>query len=321
MKTAAFLSIILFFGFVLAEDLTKHANVRQLEAEELLFADNGKVKIGVDAAMGASITFLDWEGYRRNVVNIHDPGRLIQQSYYAGKSLDRIADGQSKSWSPWPWNPIQGGGVGSWARVTTFEKTEGGSLYSETIPKLWDMYDEEAAAVMRQETGFEAGFPNVVVVKCELESRREEDDIWGPKGLRHQEIPALYFTRNFSLFRVYEGEGKWSEAPDEPGLPWSRIEAPHKVMACFNLEGQGIAVFSPGATELWNYGAHGSGNSDEATDGPCVHLAPIVKVNLLPKTTIRYRYWLVVGTEEEIVPVLDALIQKYRGEKVEMVNP
>ncbi len=31
--------------------------------------------------------------------------------------------------------------------------------------------------------------------------------------------------------------------------------------------------------------------------GPCVHIAPIDRVSLGPKSTYRYRYWLAVGTE------------------------
>lgn len=141
-------------------------------------------------------------------VNIADPGRLIQQSYYAGKSLERIAEGQSKAWSPWTWNPIQGGGVGSWARVTEFKRVSN-TLFSVTVPKLWDMANEEAQAVMRQWTGFEPGCSNVVVVRCEFVSERNENDRWGPAVPRHQEIPACYFTRNFGLVKSYLGNGNW----------------------------------------------------------------------------------------------------------------
>src|SRR5688572_11743353 len=75
--------------------------------EELLLLDNGTVKVGIDRAKGAAITWLSWTAYPKNAVNIADPGRLIQQSYYAGLRLDRKADGQHKAWSPWAWNPIQ----------------------------------------------------------------------------------------------------------------------------------------------------------------------------------------------------------------------
>jgi len=131
--------------------LTSHAAPA---AEKLLQVTNSNVTVGIDRAKGGSITWLSWRGYPSNAVNIADPGRLIQQSYYAGKSLDRTAEGQSKAWSPWTWNPIQGGGVGSWARVTEFQRTTSNTLYSVTVPKLWDMPDEEAQALIRQWTGF-----------------------------------------------------------------------------------------------------------------------------------------------------------------------
>ena len=107
--------------------------------EDMAYSDNGTIKIGIDRTKGGAITWLSWNAYSSSAVNVSDPGRLIQQSYYAGRPLDRRADGQSKSWSPWPWNPIQGGGIGSWARITEFKRLDAGTLYAETVPKLWDM--------------------------------------------------------------------------------------------------------------------------------------------------------------------------------------
>src|SRR5687768_6513026 len=60
--------------------------------EELLFLENGTIKIGLDRAKGGAITWLSSATYSRNMVNIADPGRLIQQSYYAGLRLDRKAE-------------------------------------------------------------------------------------------------------------------------------------------------------------------------------------------------------------------------------------
>ena len=144
-----------------------HSTPERPESEHL-FIENEAMKIGIDRSMGASITWLSWPGHPGNIINIHDPGRLIQQSYYAGKLIDRRADGQHEAWSPWTWNPIQGGGVGSWARVTRFEQLNENRMLSETIPKLWDMPDEEAEAVMLQATEFEPGMPNVVCIQTPL---------------------------------------------------------------------------------------------------------------------------------------------------------
>lgn len=281
---------------------------------ESLFLTNGAVKVGLDDAKGAAITWISWSGYPRNMVNSHDPGRLIQQSYYAGKRLNRQAEGQSKSWSPWSWNPIQGGGVSSWARVNALKQLPDGTLYGETVPKLWDMPNEEAAALMRQWTGFEPAMTNVVVVRCELVSKREENDRWGPAKLSPQEIPACYFTRIFSTVKNYLGNGKWQKESQPLGPPWGRVDPPRKALALFNAEGQGIAVFSPTATSHWNFGPVGKELSADPAGNPCMHIAPIARVNLGPKSTYRFRYWLVVGSEAQIASSLDVLWDKYSQE-------
>lgn len=283
----------------------------QAALERVVKISNGSVTVGVDREKGGSITWLSWKRYPRNVVNIADSGRLIQQSYYAGASLNRMADGQHKAWSPWAWNPIQGGGVGSGARVTRLDRTKGNRIETETIPKLWDMPDEEATALMRQCTGFEPGMRNVVVVECEFESRRTPGDRWGGPKPCHQELPACYFTRVFEHVRSYLGDGTWRDEKQPTGPPWGRADPPLKAMACLSATGDGIAVFCPAATSRWNFGPHGGGRSTNPGDGPCMHVAPLATVSLGPTSTLRYRYWLIVGTAASIARDLDALWEKY----------
>jgi hypothetical protein len=290
--------------------------------QESLFIDDGAVKIGIDRSKGAAITWLSSAGYPNNLVNSADPGRLIQQSYYAGLRLDRRAEGQSIAWSPWSWNPIQGGGVASWARVNEFRRIDANTLYAETVPKLWDMPDEEATALMRQWTGFEPGLPGAVVTRCEFIAQRAEGDRWGPAKSSHQEIPACYFTRNFNVVKSYLGEGRWRDETQPPGPPWGNTKPPLSTLACFAANGQGVAVFSPAASDqIWNFGPHGAGSSDDPAAGPCMHVAPIASVNLGPKSTFRYRYWLVVGDAAQLAVRLDTLIKKYAAERPELINP
>jgi hypothetical protein len=288
---------------------------------DLLYLENDSMKIGIDRSMGASITWLSWKNHQENIVNIHDPGRLIQQSYYAGNNLDRTADGQHKAWSPWTWNPIQGGGVNSWSNVTRFEKLQDKALISITIPKLWDMPNEEAEATMTQKTEFEPGMPNVVRINNRLVCQRTENDKWGPAVRRHQELPALYFTSQFRNIESYLGKGKWQRVEQPPGPPWGKTTPPLKVMACFNDKGQGIAVFSPSADAHWNFGPHSPYTpSAKATDSPCIHLAPIGKVMLGSKSTLEYRYWMITGSKEEITKRADALLAKYSKEALSVTN-
>ena len=298
-----------------------------LLAADLLTIDNGSAKVGIDREKGGAITWLSSPAYSQNIVNIADPGRLIQQSYYAGRRLDRTQEGQSKSWSPWSWNPIQGGGVGgsgnkgTWARVTVFRKEDNEStLYSETTPKLWDMADEEAEAVMRQWTSMESDMGGVVRVQCEFQAMRREDDRWGDARLSPQEVPACYFTRNFDTVRSYLGEGKWRRERQPPGPPWGRAIPPRKAMAMFEPSGQGVAIFSPTSGKTWNFGPHAGGHSNDPKDGPCMHVAPVDRVLLGRRSTYRYRYWLVVGDETEIASRLDKLWAKYSAEQSELID-
>jgi hypothetical protein len=271
----------------------------------------------VDPEKGASITWLSSGEGGANVVNIHDPGRLIQQSYYAGELLDRTAEGQSKSWSPWAWNPIQGGGVRSWARASVCHVTDEGALYSETIPKLWDMPDEPARALMRQWTRIPEGMPDTVEIHNLFISRRPADDAWGPAKERHQEMPALYFVRSFHHVKTYLGDGQWQAEEYEPGPPWFRAQPPRRAMACFDDGGRGIAVFSPVGDVHWNYGGTGTELTDNPEGNPTMHMAPITSIRLAPDDAFSYTYWIVCGDEASIAERLEQLWQEHQNDTVE----
>jgi hypothetical protein len=289
---------------------------------DLLFIENKVAKVGIDRSMGASITWLSWEGNPENTINIHDPGRLLQQSYYAGKTLDRQADGQAKSWSPWSWNPIQGGGVNSWAQVKSFRRIGAGRLYSKTIPKLWDMPDEEAKAEMEQDTEFVRGMPNVVMVRNRLTCKRAKDDKWGDAVPRHQELPACYFTSRFRNVEMYLGGGKWESVKQPPGPPWGKAEPPLNIMGCFADDGQGIVVFCPASDLHWNFGPHEKYDPGaKPTDDSCMHLAPIGVAKLGPQSILEYSYWIIVGEKSAIEPRLETLLTKHKDEKLKVTDP
>ena len=112
--------------------------------------DNGMLELKLDLTRGGAICFISESGKERNIVNVHDEGRYIQQSYYAGKSINRIKDGQNPSWSHWSWNPIQvGDSFKNRAEIVACEKTEK-TLYVKCIPMLWDMNNEPEEATIEQ---------------------------------------------------------------------------------------------------------------------------------------------------------------------------
>lgn len=211
--------------------------------------------------------------------------------------------------------------MSSWARVESFKKLEDQSLYSETIPKLWDMPNEEAAALMRQWTSLEPACEDTISIRCEFESKRDANDRWGPAIERDQEIPACYFTRKFSRVKSYLGNGKWRDESQTPGPPWGKANPPLKAMAFLSSDGQGVAVFSPASTHAWNFGPHGNGLSEDPLAGPCMHVAPLERVKLGPESIYRFRYWLVVGKEIDLAKRLDMLWEKYSTERSELKKP
>jgi hypothetical protein len=49
-----------------------------------------------------------------------------------------------------------------------------------------------------------------------------------------------------------------------------------------------------------------------------VHIAPIDRVNLGPRSTYSYRYWLVTGDAAQLTASLDVLLKAYGNERAEL---
>jgi hypothetical protein len=146
-------------------------------------ADNGVLKVKFDLTRGGAISYISLFGTERNLVNVYDEGRYIQQSYYAGNNIDRKSEGQSPRWSPWCWNPIQVGDDFK-NRVKILEyKQNGDTLYIKCIPMQWDMNNKPAEAEMEQQTILSG---NVLKVHNKLTCHRT-DSIYGegiPKKIK-----------------------------------------------------------------------------------------------------------------------------------------
>jgi len=205
--------IILAFKLIL---LSQIAN-SQTKADAIQHVDpvidNGVLTLKLDLTRGGAISYLSLSGSSRSVVNIADEGRYIQQSYYAGKSLARKAEGQSRDWSPWTWNPIQvGDAFRNRAQILSFQKKEN-ELYVKCIPMQWDMNNRPAEAEMEQWTTLEGP---VLKVRNRLTCHRT-DQIYGDSILNDQELPAVYPISSLSNLSAYLGKAPFTNAPlDNP---------------------------------------------------------------------------------------------------------
>ncbi len=283
-----------------------------IASAESLSLTNGVATVKIDRTRGGAITWVSVSG-GTNLINLHDLGRLVQQSYYAGARLDRRAEGQSPHWSPWTWNPVQGGSfIATPGLVEKFESRDG-VLHSLTRPKLWDMPDETSACTMEQQTEFEPGQHNVIRVTNTLVMHRPADDRWGDAKPNHQELPAIYLVRAFATARIYEGEGRWTdfELPALSKIGWGRPVVPKRAMAFFRADGLGFAIYRPAADDTWNSGVTGTSRSADPKHADTTHVAPIATVTLDRDSTYTFRYWMLLGDAATLARDLDKLLSTY----------
>ena len=266
--------------------------------------DNGFLTLKLDLTRGGAISFLSLSGSTRSIVNIADEGRYIQQSYYAGRSLDRKAEGQSPNWSPWAWNPIQvGDAYRNRAKILDFQKN-GNTLYVKCTPMLWDMNNMPAEAEMEQWTTLSG---NVLTVRNKLTCHRT-DNIYAEGILDDQELPAVYPISALKNLYTYFGNLPFTNGilsnPVTINLSsgfWGRyIEdtVTENWMAYVDDSKWGIGVYNPICT---NFLAGMSGQpGGEATSGATSYIAPVKKEILNKNSVYEYEYYLIVGTVDEI---------------------
>jgi hypothetical protein len=102
------------------------------------YLDNGVVKVGIELTKGGSITYLSKSGTTDNVINNHDLGRQIQQSYYSGPQPYNPSNNANPTWANWPWNPIQTGDSYYHPSLVLAHTNTGQSLYVKCRPMQWD---------------------------------------------------------------------------------------------------------------------------------------------------------------------------------------
>ncbi len=270
--------------------------------DEFVTADNGMIKVKLDLTRGGAISWLSLSGSERNIVNIHDEGRYIQQSYYAGKSVNRQEDGQAPRWSPWSWNPIQvGDAFRNRAKILDFKQEEK-ELYVKCIPMLWDMNNKPAEAEMEQWITLRG---NVMEIRNRLTCHRT-DEIYGDSILNDQELPAVYPIS--ALGNLYTYVGKFPFTNDTLVRPevinlssgfWGRYENVSEHWMAFVDDSQwGMAVYNPLCTSFLA-GMAGQPGGD-ALDSSTSYIAPVKKEILYKKCVYEYAYFIIVGSLEEI---------------------
>ena len=165
-------------------------------AADWLYLDDGQIRLGVDRAAGASIGYFGERATGRNLLNHHDKGRFIQQSYYGAK------DGSDWNGKPWRWNPVQGGGWrGEPARTLAFTNTPT-TLYAKTLPKHWATGTDLPEVAMEE-------WIELRERVAHLRFRMTYNGATNHPPA-HQELPAVFADFALTNLVYYKGDVPWT---------------------------------------------------------------------------------------------------------------
>jgi hypothetical protein len=251
------------------------------------YLDNGTIRIGVDQSRGSAIGYLALTRDKRNLLNHHDEGRFIQQSYY-GDPDDSLWAGK-----PWVYNPVQGGSYkGEDAKTLLFRKTAK-EIYAKVEPLHWANAKSCPEAVMQEWITLEGPIARI----------RMRMDYSGPTQQRkaHQEMPAMFvdydlphlmFERDGQLVKhapIFLGENRKPE----------KISYETEWLAFVDDENSGIGIFTPGTGQAVTYRHKGNGSTGPAGSA-CSYVAPVRTMQLEKGTVVDYEFHLTIGTLDEI---------------------
>ena len=210
--------------------------LRQL-AEHTVYIENERFQLGVQMLWGGTISYLEdkrgqVEGLT-NLVNRHDTGRLIQQSWYGTGYIEGVYDPGDAFNTAWKYNPVQGGDqFGNGGRLIDYRLTDD-AIYVKSQPCDW------------AQNASRLPFYTENTYTLEGDHVRVDNRAVDYSGYEHtyesQELPAVYLVSYLDAFACYNGEEPWTggELSVFPELDF------------WGPRGTQIAYFKEGNTETW----------------------------------------------------------------------
>lgn len=252
-----------------------------------------------------------------NLINAHDTGRLVQQSFYGtkGDSLDEPQDdyecglfdhdgNPATPDVPWPYNPVQGGDMYQnlsqlvdvqftdtriYIKVRPMDWAKSGSITPFYMEDVYEILEDplygEYVSVTNKSTDF-SGYVH--------------------DNVRDQELPAFYGITPLGKLAAYKGGEPWTDKSisyDDnlgfwsPGTSANRFRATENWIAWLNEDDWGIGLYVPDVehmlvgrneytVDMSNIGVDPSGAVS------CTYTAPLGKFSMPTYDSFTYRYYL-----------------------------
>ena len=219
--------------------------------ERMAYLDNGIIKVGVDLDRGGSIGFLADVKKGGNVVNVHDLGSWIGQSYYAGPKpfgtphpgLEGLAlePGQRRR------------RLRQRLEAASRRRTTARPCTSSPVPMQWALKNVPGDCTFETWITLEG---RTVQVRNRLTNQRKDEKQYPAMD---QELPAVYTIGKLHRLMTYTGDSPFAdkpltEIPKQPakdGRPqWTTFFATEHWAALVDDDDWGLGVIHPGCRSV-----------------------------------------------------------------------
>ncbi len=272
------------------------------------YIENSRFKLGVDLGWGGTVSYLEDKNCTipdlANLVNRHDTGRLIQQSFYGVQENDEYKPGISFG-TKWNYNPVQGGDqYNNASRLIDLVITEN-SIYIKAQPQDWSLDNQLTPSYMENTY-------TLYDDRVQVDNRFTDYSGW-EHPFRGQELPAFYTVSYLDTFVWYNGEDSWTgdtlssknDLPfwgDYAGQCTFILREKNTETWCAWINGSddyGLGVYAPNIDQLkaGRYMFDGSKSDMAESTG---YVAPVNVIKMVSFKPIEYSYLLTAGSTAEI---------------------
>lgn len=275
---------------------------------ETYFLENNRFKLGISLYWGGAVSYLEdktshIEGLT-NLINRHDTGRLIQQSYYGTLGENDSYESSLCFGQSWHYNPVQGGDVyGKNGRLIDLVISDD-SVYMKSQPCDW------------AKDGSYTPFYTENTYTLEEDVIRVDNRAFDFSGWEHpdhlQELPAVYTVSYLDTFTCYTGDKPWTNDDvtilrDLPfwdhgyQIVYFREMNTETWFAWYNEEDEfGLGIYVPGIDTVGG-GRYEPDMRDKSDMGTSTSMAGGANIRrLIAFEPLTYSYLLTTGSPEEI---------------------
>lgn len=278
-----------------------------ISVSDVVYIENSRFKVGVALYDGGGLTYYEdkadglWEV--GNMLNNHDAGRLVQQSYYG--TMEYPYQCGTYNGTTWAYNPVQGGDqYNNKSKVIDYVIGDD-FIYVKCRPLDWAQNNKYTYCYME----------NYYFVKdtyVEVDNRFIDFSSYNHGSARHQELPAFYTISSLDAFSFYNGNTPWTNGnittkynmPFWGGNPdcYFNVQPGNTEVWCAwtnSQNGKGIGLYSPG-TEILLAGRHNPTGSTNPADDGTSYVAPLRTFIMENFKPFEYSYLITSGTVNEI---------------------